>query len=252
MSSLEGSAAARKLSGISAVFPAKNDGGTIASMVLTARAALPRVAETYEIIVVDNGSRDYTGLVLDALARFIPELRVFHHTQTLGYGGALREGFSAATKEWIFYTDGDAQYDPLELPKLAEAVREGISVVNGYKTGRKDPFHRRAFGFLYHHIARMLFGFRLRDVDCDFRLFRRSILDAVPLESTTGTLGLELVKRFQDAGYIFIEVPVSHYYRRYGESQFFNMGRLLVTAREILRLWIKLVAQKQHLRGIRQ
>jgi glycosyltransferase involved in cell wall biosynthesis len=252
MSPLEGSAASRKLSGVTAVFPAKNDGGTIASMVLTARASLQQVAETHEIIVVDNGSRDYTSLVLDELVRFIPELRVFHHPQTLGYGGALREGFSAATKEWIFYTDGDAQYDPLELTTLAEALHEGISVVNGYKTGRKDPLHRRVFGFLYHHIARILFGFRLKDVDCDFRLFRRSILEAVPLESTTGTLGLEMVKRFQDAGYLFAEVPVSHYYRRYGESQFFNIRRLLFTARQIFQLWIKLVLQKRRLREIRR
>lgn len=240
-----GSSDPRKLSGITAVFPALNDGGTIASMVLAARAALRISSLEYEIIVVDNGSRDYTALVLEDLAKVLPELRVIHYSRPLGYGGALRAGFAAACKEWIFYTDGDAQYNPFELTRLAEAVADGVDVVNGYKTARQDPFYRRLLGQLYHHITRVLFGFRLRDVDCDFRLFRRSILASVPLESSTGTLGLELVKRFQDAGFIFREVPVSHYYRRYGVSQFFNFRRLFATARHLTRLWFQLVLQKE-------
>lgn len=231
----------RTLSGISAVFPAMNDGGTIASMVLAARAALRRSAREYEIIVVNNGSLDYTPLVLDGLTRVIPELRVIHDDRPLGYGGALRTGFAKASKEWIFYTDGDAQYNPLELEQLVEAAGEGIDVVNGYKTARQDPLYRVLIGRLYHHTARLLFGFRLRDVDCDFRLFRRAILERVPLISTTGTIGLEMVKRFQDAGYRFAEVPVSHYARRYGGSQFFTPRLLLRSAASLAGLWIRLV-----------
>jgi hypothetical protein len=103
-------------------------------------------------------------------------------------------------------------------------------------------------GWLYHHTVQLFFGFRLRDVDCDFRLFRRKILESVPLESSTGTIGLELVKRFQDAGYVFREVPVSHFYRRYGVSQFFNFRRLFATACHLTRLWFKLVYQKARVR----
>lgn len=234
----------RGLSSISAVFPALNDGGTIASMVLTARAALRTATKDFEIIVVNNGSQDYTGLVLEDLARVLPELRVIHHDLPLGYGGALRAGFSAAVKDWIFYTDGDAQYNPLELDRLVEAALNGVDVVNGYKISRQDPWYRTVLGRLYHHTARALFGFHLRDVDCDFRLFRRSILETVPLTSSTGTIGLEIVKRFQDAGYHFVEVPVSHHYRRYGDSQFFNPRRLFRMAKNLAALWIQLVLRK--------
>jgi glycosyltransferase involved in cell wall biosynthesis len=234
----------RRLSGISAVFPAMNDGGTIASMVLAARAALRKTAADFEIIVVNNGSRDYTAAVLAELSGTLPELRVISREQSLGYGGALRVGFSAAEKEWIFYTDGDAQYNPLELGLLVDAVAEDVDVVNGYKTARQDPWYRTVLGRLYHHTARMLFGFRLRDVDCDFRLFRRAILESIPLTSPSGAIGLEIVKRFQDAGYRFREVPVSHHYRRYGDSQFFRPVRLFRMAKSLVALWVQLVLRK--------
>ena len=119
------------ISSISAVFPAYNDGGTIASMVTAALLALRQVTDDYEIIVTNDGSRDYTGQVLDELVVRYPELRVIHHPVNQGYGAALKTGFSAATKDWVFYTDGDAQYNPLELVDLVRALRPGVDVVNG-------------------------------------------------------------------------------------------------------------------------
>lgn len=232
---------------ISAFFPAYNDGGTIPSMVLTALLALRQVTDDYEIIVVNDGSRDYTAEVLEELASRYPELRVIHHPHNRGYGGALRTGFSAASKEWIFYTDGDAQYDPRELTKLVAALDDGVDVVNGYKITRHDPISRRIIGRVYHHFVRLAFGFKLRDVDCDFRLIRRSLFDEIELKSDTGTICLEMVKKFQDAGYVFAEVPVHHYHRQYGVSQFFNWRRLLRTARQLCTLWWELVVRKEHL-----
>jgi glycosyltransferase involved in cell wall biosynthesis len=182
---------------ITAFFPAYNDGGTIPSMVLTALLALRQLTEDYEIVVVNDGSSDYTAEVLEELARRYPELRVIHHPQNRGYGGALRTGFRAASKEWVFYTDGDAQYDPRELTVLVAALDDGVDVVNGYKITRHDPISRRAIGRVYHHLVRLLFGFKLRDVACDFRLIRRSIFDEIELESNTGTICLEMVKKFQ-------------------------------------------------------
>ncbi len=226
---------------ISAVFPAYNDAGTIGSMVLAASAALRRLTDDYEIIVVNDGSRDYTAAVLEELAGRVPELRVVTHVENQGYGVTLRAGFAAADKEWVFYTDGDAQYNPLELADLAAAVRPGVDVVNGYKIARSDPLVRIIIGRLYHHITRLMFGFRLRDVDCDFRLIRREVFGRVRLESRTGTLPLELVKKFQQAGCTFAEVPVHHYSRRYGVSQFFNVRRLLRTGVHLVMLWWKLV-----------
>ncbi len=234
-----------RLSSISAVFPAFNDGGTIPSMILTALLALRQVTDDYEIIVTNDGSSDHTREVLDELCLRYPELRVIHHPKNLGYGAALRSGFSAATKEWVFYTDGDAQYSPLELIQLVAAVNSDVDVVNGYKITRSDPLDRKIIGRIYHYLVKWAFGFHLRDVDCDFRLIRRKIFTEITLESTSGTIPLEMVKKFQDAGYIFAEVPVHHYHRQYGKSQFFNVRRLLVTARQLAKLWWKLVIHKE-------
>jgi glycosyltransferase involved in cell wall biosynthesis len=228
---------------ISAVFPAYNDAGTIASMVVAASAALRRLTDDSEIIVVNDGSTDHTAVVLEEMARRVPELRVITHETNQGYGTALRTGFAAAGKEWVFYTDGDAQYNPFELADLAAAVRPGVEVVNGYKIARSDPLVRIVIGRLYHHLARLMFGFRLRDVDCDFRLIRREIFERVRLESRSGTLPLEMVKKFQQAGYTFAEVPVHHYARQYGVSQFFNVRRLVRTGVQLAQLWWNLVVR---------
>jgi len=147
-----------KVSSISAVFPAYNDGGTIPSMVLTALIALRQVTDDYEVIVTNDGSRDYTRTVLDELASQYPELHVIHHEENQGYGSALRSGFAAASKDWIFYTDGDGQYNPLELILLVDALKEGVDVINGYKITRHDPFIRVVIGRVYHHLVTFAFG----------------------------------------------------------------------------------------------
>lgn len=232
---------------MSAVFPAYNDGGTIPSMILTAMIAMRQVTDDYEVIVTNDGSDDYTAAVLKEMATQYHQLKVIDHPRNKGYGATLRQGFSAASKEWVFYTDGDAQYNPLELINLVAALHEGVDVVNGYKIARNDPIHRKIIGRFYHHLVKLLFGFKLRDVDCDFRLIRRSIFDSIKLESETGTICLEMVKKFQDAGYVFAEVPVSHYHRRYGVSQFFNLRRLWRTLIQLMQLWWKLVIKKEHM-----
>jgi glycosyltransferase involved in cell wall biosynthesis len=227
----------RKLPSISAFFPAFNDGGTIPSMVISALRTLPSVTDDYEVVVVNDGSSDYTAEMLEELARVYPQVRIVTHPQNRGYGAALRSGFESATKEWIFYTDGDGQYDPRELATLADAVQEDTDIVNGYKIERHDPLHRVIIGRVYHHIVRLMFGFRLRDVDCDFRLIKRSVFDKVRLRSTSGTICLEMVKKMQDAGFRFKEVPVHHFHRAYGKSQFFNFRRLVRTAVQLFFLW---------------
>lgn len=232
--------------GISAFFPAFNDGGTIASMVVSADAALRKLTDDYEIIVVNDGSSDYTAEILEELRARYPRLRVIQHERNRGYGGALRTGFAAATKDLIFYTDGDAQYDPRELGNLAAALSPEIDVVNGYKIDRADPLHRRIIGRIYHHIVRIAFGFHLRDVDCDFRLIRRHVFDAIELRSSSGTICLELVKKLQDAGFVFAEVAVHHHHRAYGKSQFFNFRRLFHTLVQLVALWWELVVRHRH------
>ena len=229
---------------ISVFFPAYNDGGTIASMVVSALLTLQEVTDDYEVIVVNDGSRDYTPKVLDELARQYPQVRVIHHPQNRGYGGALRSGFAAATKDLVFYTDGDAQYDVGELPLLLSRI-DGCDMVNGYKIERSDPWHRIVIGRIYQHVIKFLFGLRLKDVDCDFRLMRRSIFQRVHLESNSGVICVELMRKVQDSGFGLAEVPVHHYHRAYGRSQFFNFRRVARVGVGLLRLWWKLVLLKR-------
>ena len=165
--------------GLSVFFPAYNDSGTIASLVITALQTARELTPDFEIIIVNDGSADATAEIVDELARTYPEVRVVHHERNRGYGGALRSGFAAATRELVFYTDGDAQYDPAEMAVLWDAFDDDVDLVNGYKISRSDPLHRIVIGRIYHHTVKMLFGLRVRDVDCDFRLMRRSIFDDV-------------------------------------------------------------------------
>jgi glycosyltransferase involved in cell wall biosynthesis len=243
---------AEKPAGLSVFFPAYNDSGTIASMVIRAVQAASELTPDYEVIVVNDGSADATPQIVDELARTYPHVRVVHHTTNRGYGGALQSGFRSATKEFIFYTDGDAQYDPAELADLWAKMTPGTDLVNGYKISRSDPFHRIVIGRLYHHIVKLLFGLSVRDVDCDFRLMRRTIFEKIDLEKRSGVICLELMKKIEDAGFRIVEVPVHHYHRTFGKSQFFNFRRIAKTGVDVLRLWYELVIRRRHLQpGVR-
>jgi glycosyltransferase involved in cell wall biosynthesis len=233
---------------ITAFFPAYNDAGTIPSMVIRVLLTLRELTDDYEVVVINDGSQDHTPQVLDELARIYPgEVRVVHHIKNRGYGGALRSGFANATKDWIFYTDGDAQYDPDELKLLAAMATAEVDLINGWKIERHDPLHRIVIGRLYQHIVRAAFGLKLKDVDCDFRLMRRAIFDKVELTQDSGVICVELMKKIQDAGFRLTETPVHHFHRAYGKSQFFNYRRLARVAHDLAKLWLQLVWRKEHL-----
>ena len=233
--------------GLSVFFPAYNDSGTIASMVVAAMATARALTDDYEVIVVNDGSVDTTAEVLAELERLYPALRVVHHGRNRGYGAALRTGFGSATKPLVFYTDGDAQYDPREMTLLWEQLSGEFDFVNGYKISRADPLHRIVIGRVYHNLVKTMFGLTLRDVDCDFRLMRRSIFERIRLEKSSGVICLELMKKVQDAGFRIAEVPVHHYHRAYGRSQFFNVRRIVRTAADVLKLWVALVWRRDRL-----
>jgi glycosyltransferase involved in cell wall biosynthesis len=235
-------------SSLSVFFPAYNDSGTIASLVITALQCASKLTPDYEVIVVNDGSSDSTAQILDELVRVYPQLKIVTHPVNRGYGGALRSGFAASSKDAIFYTDGDAQYDPSEMELLWPKMVQGVDVVNGYKISRSDPWHRVVIGRVYHHTVKLMFGLTVRDVDCDFRLLRRSIFERVKLEKNSGVICLEMMKKIEDAGFRITEVPVHHYHRAHGRSQFFNFRRVIRTGIDVMKLWYRLVVLQTHRR----
>jgi glycosyltransferase involved in cell wall biosynthesis len=241
--------AALMAEGISVFFPAFNDEGSIVGLVGDALAVLPTLADDYEVIVVNDGSTDRTAEVLAELARTEPRLRVVHHESNRGYGAALRTGFESATKELVFYTDGDGQYDVREMVRLRPLLAPGVDVVNGYKIERADVWRRKALGAAYNRLAHFLFNLPIRDVDCDFRLMRRRAIERVELFSSSGSICVELVYKLHRAGCVFVEVPVSHYPRAHGRSQFFTLRRVAHTALNLMSLWLKTGAPSRLLRG---
>ena len=226
---------------ISAFFPCYNDEATIGSMVNLALVTIDKVGAEGEVIVIDDGSSDGSPHVLKELVDEHPRLRVITHEQNRGYGGALLSGFGAATSQWVFYTDGDAQFDPAELEQLVLQAAPDVDVVQGYKIRRADNIVRRVIGRVYHRSVSIMFGLKIRDTDCDFRLIRRELLERITLEHNTGVICVELVRKLQDAGARFVEVPVHHYPRLHGQSQFFKLPAVASTARDLVMLWFALV-----------
>lgn len=235
---------------ISTFFPVYNDWGTIGSMVALAIVTLEEITDDYEIILVDDGSNYNTKQVLNFIENKFKNVKVIHHKKNRGYGGALKTGIAESTKEFIFYTDGDAQYDVQELTKLVPQMVDNVDIVNGYKIKRSDPLHRVIIGKIYHIVTKTMFGFPIRDVDCDFRLMRRAIFDKIDLESNSGVICVEMIKKIYDAGFKFAEVPVSHYFRASGKSEFFNFKRLVRVGKDLLKLWWKLVILKENKRKV--
>jgi glycosyltransferase involved in cell wall biosynthesis len=227
---------------ISVFFPAYNDEKSIRSMVDTAIATLRKVSFDFEVIVVNDGSRDGTAQVLEELkSRHAPRMRVVTHPENRGYGAALRSGFAAARKEFVFYTDGDGQYDVTEITRLIELMDSDVGLVNGFKLERRDPGHRVAIGFLYNRFARWLFGVRIRDIDCDYRLIRRVALNDAQLRSSSGTICVELVRMIELSPWRVVETGVHHYPRLHGRSQFFRTRSLLTTLSQLLELYWRIV-----------
>lgn len=229
---------------ISAFFPCYNDAGTIASMVELTTMTLKKLTRRYEVVVVDDGSSDRSRQILLSLKKMHPNLKLVFHQKNQGYGGALISGFKNCSGDLIFYTDGDFQYDVTELEKLLMNLTKKVDVVQGYKVKRHDPWIRVLIGELYNFGVKFLFGIRIRDVDCDFRLIRKSVFEKVKLEHKSGVITVEMVKKIQDAGFKFSEVPVSHFFRSYGKSQFFNYQRIYRVLIELIELWTELVLLK--------
>lgn len=226
---------------ISAIFPCYNDAPTIGGLVDDVHGALKSLVAELEVIVVNDGSSDSSREVLDGLAAERSWLRVIHHPGNRGYGGALISGFSAARFDWIFYTDGDAQYDAKEVALLVPLATGDVDVVQGYKLGRGDTLTRKIIGRCYHHVVKRLFSLPGRDTDCDFRLFRRQLIVDRPLTSSSGVICVEMMRSFSESGARFVEAPVHHFRRPSGTSQFFRIPSIACSLRQLMSLWWRMV-----------
>ena len=227
--------------GVSIFFPCYNDKQSIAKLINYANQIIKKFTTKYEIIVIDDGSTDGSRDLLKKLSKKISKLNLIFHDRNMGYGAALISGFKAASYEWIFYTDGDGQYDISELSIMLSLISKDVDFINGIKMTRNDPTYRIVAGNLYSFFTRWLFWMPILDIDCDFRLIRKKIIRKIDLKCSSGAICIELVKKAQIAGATFRQVSVHHLERRFGISQFFRIERILKTLAEISFLWVRLV-----------
>jgi glycosyltransferase involved in cell wall biosynthesis len=204
---------------LSYFFPAHNEEANLEGLVLEALVALPSLAERFEIVIVDDGSRDATPQIADRLVAAHPELvRVVHHPTNFGYGAALRSGLQASRMALIAFTDGDRQFRVIDVGRLTARIVEtdAPDAVVGYRIHRADPIVRTVYARLYRLANRIFFGLRIRDVDCACKLFRREALGGIHVESGGAFFSAELMIKLQASGRRTAEVGVPHYPRTAG------------------------------------
>lgn len=227
---------------ISMVLPAYNEEANIERAVRHADAALGATGLDAELIVVNDGSRDGTGAILTALKVELPRLRVVEHFPNRGYGGALRAGFAAARHEWIVQSDSDNQFDYSELPWLIQLAR-GNDLVVGFRSPRRDPWMRRLNGWGWNFLIRLLFGYVVRDIDCAFRLVRRSALERVSLTSNGAMISTELLAGAKARGFSMVETRVTHLPREGGHPTGANPRVIALAFRDLLQYRLELWRQ---------
>ena len=222
-------------------FPCYNEEAHVERVTRQALDVGRRVADDIEVIIVNDGSRDRTGEIADRLAAEIPEVRAVHNQPNRGYGGALQRGFRAATKNWIFYTDGDGQFDLQELPELLPLL-ETHDIVSCYRLNRQDSWIRKPNAGAWTWLVNRLFGLRLRDIDCAFKIYPRTLIERITLHSEGALIDTEMLAKARNLGCSIAQAGVHHYPRTAGEQSGANF-------RVILRAFKELLALRGHIRG---
>jgi glycosyltransferase involved in cell wall biosynthesis len=225
-----------RIPSLSLFYPLHDEEENIEEAVRRALAILPGVADEFEVILVDDGSRDRTGLIADRLAARDPRVRVIHHPVNRGYGAALRSGFDACRHEWIFYTDGDNQFDLREI-SLFIPLRHSYEIVTGYRMNRRDPWIRKFNASIFNLAVRLLFDLPLRDVDCAFKLYRASIFEGLCLTSNGALIDVEILAGARRMGARIAEVGVHHYPRTAGRQSGASLPVIFRAVKETARLW---------------
>ncbi len=232
-----------KLGGISAFFPVFNEEANVERMVGNFKAILPQIAEDFEIIIVNDGSNDRTGAIADRLMKEDPKVRVVHHERNQGYGAAIRSGIQACQKEYIFFTDGDNQFDVSQLSLLVPMISDCDGVI-GFRLNRQDPWIRKANAWAWNRLVRLLLGLRVRDIDCAFKLFRRRIFDQIKLEYTGAMASTEMLVKIIKHGYKIREAGVLHSPRLAGRQTGANLRVILRAFEELFRFYRKIKEEK--------
>jgi glycosyltransferase involved in cell wall biosynthesis len=220
---------------ISVFFPCYNEQENVGRTVEKALKVLERLNADFEVIIVDDGSSDGTGQIADEIAGRDGRVKVVHHEGNLGYGAALQSGFKAATKELVFYTDGDGQFDINEMPPLL-ALMERYDIVSCYRLNRRDSLIRKINGWCWTRLVCLVFGLKIRDIDCAFKLYKREIFDKIELSSTGALIDAEILARAARKGYRITQKGVHHYPRTSGAQSGANLRVILRAFKELFKL----------------
>ncbi len=228
---------------LSVVLPAYNEAENIARVVRDCSAYLDGTGLDYELLVTNDGSADNTGAILDGLVAEFPRLRPLHHPQNKGYGAALRTGFDAAEKRFVFYMDGDGQFDIRDLEKILPLATDDDHIVTGFRIERRDPFLRRMNAKLFGgFLVKIMLGVYVRDLNCAFKLIPKKVLDAITLESTGALINAELYGRAIRKGFAIKEVGVHHYSREAGVQTGAHLSVIVRAFKELFQLRRKIVS----------
>jgi glycosyltransferase involved in cell wall biosynthesis len=220
---------------ISVFFPCYNEQDNITRVVEQALTVLEKLNADFEVIIVNDGSSDSTGQIADEIAGQKDRVKVVHHGTNLGYGAALQSGFKAATKELVFYTDGDGQFDINEMPPLL-GLMEQYDIVSCYRLNRQDNLIRKINGWCWTKLVCLLFGMKIRDIDCAFKLYKREIFDNIKVVSTGALIDAEILARAVRKGYRVTQQGIHHYPRTAGAQTGANLRVILRAFKELLKL----------------
>ncbi|NCN45717.1 MAG: hypothetical protein AUK08_02605 [Candidatus Pacebacteria bacterium CG2_30_36_39] len=229
----------KKLSSLSIFFPCFNEERNIPFFIDEALNFLPKIADKFEIIIINDGSVDDTRLVTDKLTKENPLIKVIHHSENLGYGAALRTGFSVAKYEWVFFTDGDLQFKLSQLKKFIPYTDKN-HVIIGYRKNRADGKARVFNAWLFKLYIDLLFRVGVKDIDCAFKLFHRKTLQSLHLESTGAFTSSEVLYKLKKKGEVFVQLPVDHKKRKYGSPTGNNLKVIIKAGIEALSLYLKI------------
>ena len=231
----------QKVASLSLFLPAFNEEANVEKIVRQAQQVLPNVAETWEIIPVNDGSVDQTGAIINRLALEDPRVRPVHHPENRGYGGAVIFGCKAARYELIFFTDADLQFDLREISLLIGKLDEG-DLILGYRRQRQDPWHRRCNAWMWGLLVRRLFGFKVRDVDCAFKMFKREVLNQIQLTARGAMVSTELLAWATRKKFRIVEVGVSHFPRQAETATGAKLSVILRAFSELFKLYPQIKA----------